>query len=138
MIKNKLKYSIPWENKTLSFNIFIAIVFKSIIKNIFIKHNIFISNIFYHEYPKAINVIFDVFILNNNQYNKLVQFKYLIESVFYLIQKKNINITFNCSPNLLFNNDIFSKWLELKIYNEPNQIKRHVKQILKQYDTITK
>ena len=70
----------------------------------FLQQNIFISDIYIQEYPKAINFKFNLFIIKKSQYIILKHLIEFIHLIFILYTKKNIFITFKTTPNLY--NDI--------------------------------
>lgn len=138
MKNNKIGISIPWFTKSNATNIYNQDFYRFIIKNIFLQQNIFISDIYIQEYPKAINFKFNLFIIKKTQYNII---KYLIEFIHLILilyTKKNIFITFKTAPNLYNNIDVLIEWLNLKIQHKPSNLKKTIKQVNKQYDSITK
>ena len=138
MINKKLGISIPWQIRTNSFNIIIPDKLQYFIFNVFLKQNIFISDIYIQDYPKAVYILFQCFTLTPTQYKEIKPIICFLEKFLTILLKKNIYICCYTSKHIYSNLNIFINWLGLKWYNEPNQLKKTLKQILRQYDTITK
>lgn len=138
MISKKLGIALPWYSRSNSLNIFNHELIRRVIENMFLKQNILISHVYVQEYPKFIYVLIHLFPVNTIQYKLSYKLLTLINSIFYVILKKNIYVTFKTTPNLYNNVNVLTNWLLLKLYNEPSNIKKLLKQTLKQYDSITK
>lgn len=138
MLNKKIGISIPWFLRTNSLDIWKQEKLKSLIKNLFLKQNIFISDIYYQEYPKAIYFIINIFPIQKKQYYQIIILYKILRQILIFLTKKNIIINFKIASNLYENIDILIEWLNLKLYNEPTKTKKLLKLILKQYDTIIK
>lgn len=80
-----------------------------IIKTIYKKHNIFISNINIHEYPLHFQIIFNIFPNQLLTYKSIAHINKLIKSIITIIYKKNVNIYFRLTPHLMSNVDILGE-----------------------------
>lgn len=130
MINKKTGISLPWLSRTNNNNVWQQENIRNLIKNIFLKQNIFISDIYIQEYPKSINLIFNIFLINTLQYKEIKTNIKLIYNIISFITKKNIHISFNLSPSIYSNIDVLIEWLNLKLYNQPSKTKKLLKQIL--------
>ena len=136
MLKNKIGVSLPWLIRSNQTNIIPYNFILNLIKQSFLRHKILLSNVYIHEFPKAIQIIFIVHPINNHSYKNVIFLLEFIRSILSLTIKKNIFFYFRLSKNLLNEVNILSEWISIKVFNEPLKLKKITKKLSKFYDSI--
>ncbi len=135
MLNNKLGVSKPWNIRSMRrFNIS-NLFLTSLLKDTYKKNDIYISNVYIHEYPSLLQFIFVIHPLNESSYNNINLINELIKALSTIIFKKNINISFKLSDNIMQNVEILSEWTHDKLYLQPLNIKRLLKSLKRYYVT---
>ena len=129
MLKNKLNVSVPWLIRSNSHDVFKFLYLSNLTSQLFIKNKLFISDIYFHEFPLYSQLIIEIYPFNIKAYKNILLINSLIKSIISLITNKNVNLYFKLSPHLFNNASIFSKWLNKKIYYQPLKLKRLMKRL---------
>jgi len=132
MNSKKIAISQPWISRSMDQNIHKDIWIRKYISGLFLKYNILTSEIYIHEYPNKISIIFLIFVpkfakrsLSRNNRNDRLQAKQdmapilrikklvkLTKSLLILKYNKNIHINLKIVPSIFHDAHICVKWLK--------------------------